>query len=126
MLISPVYQIKVLVVVPATWLVAESKGGPFTRSGGEVAFPSKNSLEAATEEAAVSAVAASVPSAPVRAASIQVDRGFRKTRVRAIVECAGGGWRFNMAIRRTWCGGSILIEAGGQDSGGRGRCHAAI
>jgi hypothetical protein len=54
--VSPVYQITVLAVVPATMPVAAKYGGdPPTRWGGLLASALKNSLEAATAEAAVRA-----------------------------------------------------------------------
>ena len=60
---SPVYQITVLAALPATMPVAMSNGGPSTRCGGLAVSASKKSLEAATADAAVSAVDASLPAA---------------------------------------------------------------
>src|ERR1700741_529240 len=62
---SPVYQPTVSVGVPATSAVAVVNGGPATRCGG---LP-KKSLLAATAEAAVSEVSASLSTAAVSAAS---------------------------------------------------------
>src|SRR5262245_58394907 len=62
---SPVYQITVSDDVPATCVVAVVKPGPGTRCGG---LP-KKSLLAATADAAVSDVSASLSTAAVNAAS---------------------------------------------------------
>ena len=58
---SPVYQDTVLAAVPATSAVAVSNGGPTTRCG----TPSKKLSAAASAEAAVSDVLASLPTAVV-------------------------------------------------------------
>src|SRR4051812_2397897 len=65
---SPMYHETVFAGVPATSVVAVSKGGPATRCGGCVASVLKKSFPAATAEAAVSEVAASLPSEVVSAA----------------------------------------------------------
>src|ERR1051326_247606 len=67
-LISPVYQVTVLAGVPATSEVALANGGPATRIGGWPASTSKKLCAAATAEAAVSCVPASVETAVVSAA----------------------------------------------------------
>src|SRR5258705_10193995 len=63
---SPVYQLTVLVLVPATSEVAVSNGGPLTRCGGFDASTLKKSLAASTAEAATNDVSASFATAAVR------------------------------------------------------------
>ncbi len=74
--ISPVYQVTVLVDVPATSVVALSNGGPATRIGGAPAPTLKKSFAAAIAEAAESEVAASLvteaASAACRLAAVAV------------------------------------------------------
>src|SRR5262245_21178133 len=67
--ISPVYQVTVSAGVPSTNAIAVSNGGPATRCGGWPASTLKKSPAAATAEAAVSDVAASLPTAAVSAVS---------------------------------------------------------
>src|SRR5690349_18401180 len=69
---SPVYHVTVLAGVPAVSAVALSNGGPATRCGGLAASILKKSLPAATADAAVSDVRASVPTLPVSAACMLV------------------------------------------------------
>jgi len=72
---SPVYQDSVLAAVPAIRAVAVANGGPLTRCGGLAALLLKKLPAAATAEAAVSDVAASVVTAVVRPPS-----GWRRSR----------------------------------------------